>query len=353
VAHFRELLALCLAHSHASLSDCAACADRLSQAVALYEGNFLAGLSLGGSIALEEWLLFNQEQLHRQAMEALVDLADYHEANGDYETAAALVRRQVDLEPWREESHRQLMRVLAASDQRNAALGQYESCCRILAAELGVEPAPETTALYEQIRTGQFVSSFFPTVIVDLGEAPNTGTFYGRQAELARLERWLITDRCRLVAVLGLGGVGKTSLAAHLARSLADQFDVVFWRSLLNAPPLPELLQSCLQYFGGQTGALPEGLDEQLALLLQAMRRQRCMIILDNLESVMQSERAGYFKPGYEAYDQLLRRIVQSDHQSCLLLTSREKPQGLAALSGDSPKTPAGCCVPPTTASHP
>ncbi len=348
VARFQELRALCQAHPHPDPSACVACAERLNQAVALYEGNFLAGLSLPGSIALEEWVLLNQERLHRQAVAILTHLANYHETHGNFELAATLTRRQVELEPWREEAHRQLMRVLAAAGQRRAALAQYESCCRILAAELGVEPTPETTALYERIRVGgldrgnalQVSPAPLPlrSPTIDWGEAPPSGAFYGRQAELARLERWLITERCRLVALLGMGGIGKTSLAAHLARSLADQFEVVYWRSLVNAPSLPEVLRACLQFLAGQTLAdLPTSLDEQLALLVNFLRQRRCLLVLDNLETVMQSERAGSFKPDYEIYHQLLRRIAQNEHQSCLLLTSRERPQGLAQLAEDVP----------------
>ena len=50
------------------------------------------------------------------------------------------------------------MRALALGGQRSAALAQYEACRRLLADELGVEPAPETTALYEQIRRGTLVA---------------------------------------------------------------------------------------------------------------------------------------------------------------------------------------------------
>ena len=46
---------------------------------------------------------------------------------------------------------------------------------------------------------------------VDWGEAPDVEIFYGRQTELTQLQQWLMADRCRLVAVLGMGGIGKTA----------------------------------------------------------------------------------------------------------------------------------------------
>lgn len=95
-----------------------------------------------------------REQLHRQALDTLHTLAAYYEKQGIYERAQRYARRQLALEPWREEAHRQLMRALALAGDRSAVLAHYKTCCRLLADELGVEPAPETTALYERIRGG-------------------------------------------------------------------------------------------------------------------------------------------------------------------------------------------------------
>ena len=128
---------------------------RLAQAVELYRGDFLAGFALPDSAAFEEWALIRREQLHQQALDALDTLATAHERRGDAAALCRYARRQLALEPWREQAHRQLMRGLALSGDRGAALAQYEACRRVLAAELGIEPEVETTALYEQIRTNE------------------------------------------------------------------------------------------------------------------------------------------------------------------------------------------------------
>ncbi|RIK37084.1 MAG: hypothetical protein DCC55_25315 [Chloroflexi bacterium] len=108
----------------------------------------------------------------------------------------------------------------------------------------------------------------------------------------------------------------------------------ILWRSLLNAPPLSEVLGDWLRVLSNQQVVeLPPSLDQQFALLLGYLRRQRCLLVLDNVESIMSiGERAGQYRSGYEDYGQLLQRIAEYDHQSCLLLTSREEPYTLKRL---------------------
>ncbi|MEM6426110.1 MAG: NB-ARC domain-containing protein, partial [Cyanobacteria bacterium P01_D01_bin.128] len=67
------------------------------------------------------------------------------------------------------------------------------------------------------------------------GEAADVTSFHGREAEQACLENWIVEDRCRLVALLGIGGVGKTALSIKLAKQVQGQFDYVVWRSLRHA----------------------------------------------------------------------------------------------------------------------
>src|SRR5690606_11998844 len=99
----------------------------------------------------------------------------------------------------------------------------------------------------------------------DWGEVPAISSFYGRQQEVDALRRWLLEDHCRLVAVLGMGGMGKTSVVVSTAKAVADHFEFVFWRSLVNTPPLGDLLQQALQLLSRrQLTQLPTTLNEQI-----------------------------------------------------------------------------------------
>jgi WD40 repeat protein len=172
----------------------------------------------------------------------------------------------------------------------------------------------------------------------DWGESPDVSVFYGRQAELAELKQWIVADRCRSVGVLGIGGVGKTALATRLAEQIKDQFDYVIWRSLRNAPPLDDILGECIQFLSDwRDNDLPQSTDRRISRLIDYLREQRCLLIVDNLEAILRGgEWAGRYQAGYEAYGELLRRIGETRHQSCLVLTSREKPREIALLEGEA-----------------
>ena len=168
----------------------------------------------------------------------------------------------------------------------------------------------------------------------DWGEAPEVADFVDREDELAALSHWLLVDRCRLVAVLGLGGIGKTALVANLAQQMASHFDVVFWRSLRNALPIEEWLSEAIRALDPARSPIPARQGAQLRLLLDLMRERRGLLVLDNLETILQpGERDARYRDGYEGYGEVLQQLGESAHQSCLLITGREEPPELAQFA--------------------
>jgi hypothetical protein len=173
---------------------------------------------------------------------------------------------------------------------------------------------------------------------IDWGNAPiDVQPFCGRELELRQLTDWISRDRCKLIGILGFGGVGKTTLAARLGDQVSAEFSVVIWRSLREAPPLSALLSDLVQFLSKFTEIeLPDNSDRAIARLLYHLQQQRCLIILDNAEALMESgDYAGQYRAGYHDYGQLLSTLGTARHQSCLLLTSREPAPEFAELAGD------------------
>jgi WD40 repeat protein len=173
---------------------------------------------------------------------------------------------------------------------------------------------------------------------IDWGEAPDVSVFYGRVVELTKLTTWVNEDRCKLVILLGMGGIGKTALVTKLTQQLQPHFKKIVWRSLRNAPPLKTLIPDLLEVLSDRAEIVPSTLpiSTQIARLLDYLRQERCLLVLDNAEAIVQDQSTSdihhQVDPGYA---ELFERIGASPHQSCLLVTSREKPAAIVPLEGE------------------
>lgn len=181
-----------------------------------------------------------------------------------------------------------------------------------------------------------------PDPQVDWGDAPEVASFSGREMELSLLTDWLLKQRCRVVSILGMGGIGKTSLAARLVQSVLSNsehagFERVYWRSLRDAPLPGEWLAGAIGFLSDQQVIPPSSDSEKLTTLLQLLRARHCLLVLDNFETLLEPGQAeGRYRAGLTGYGRLLRALGETGHQSCLVVTSRETLPELAILSGEA-----------------
>ncbi len=170
----------------------------------------------------------------------------------------------------------------------------------------------------------------------DWGDEVDVSIFYGRRQQLEQLRKMIVDDHCRVVTILGMGGIGKTALSIKMAQQVKHEFKYLFRQELKNAPSVKEVLVNCVKFLSGHTSTnLPIDLDKLIDLLIKSLKQFPCLIILDNAEEILKAgEHTGRYREGYEGYGVLLRRVGETAHQSCLVLTSREKPQQVAILEG-------------------
>jgi predicted ATPase/DNA-binding SARP family transcriptional activator len=324
VVRFRDLLAQCRTHGHPADEACPECRPLLEEVVELYESDFMAGFSLRDSPQFDEWQRFESEALRRELAGALERLAGGYAAQGDTERGVACAQRWVGLDPLHEPAHRLLMRLYAESGRRSEALRQYETCQRLLEEELGAPPDPETTALYQAIRVREEVAAGItsptpgrrpspppkaPLAASRHNLPPQPTPFVGREDELAQIAELLADRACRLLTVVGPGGMGKTRLAIQAGQEQVRRFEHGVFFVPLASLGSPDLLASTIIE---ALGIFRQGNIKPRAQILNTLRDREMLLILDNFEHLL--EGTG-----------LVARMLEVAAGLKLLVTSRER----------------------------
>ncbi len=167
---------------------------------------------------------------------------------------------------------------------------------------------------------------------VDWGEAPEVEELHGRTEELATLKQWMLEEQCRLIAVWGMAGMGKTALAVTLAEEIKSQFDYFIWRSLQYTPALSDLLADIIEFLSPTPNLeLSDSTSDRISQLIGLLQNHQCLIVLDNVEAILPDGNRDD-----EDYEELFRRVGRERHQSCMLLNSWEKPKEASLLERET-----------------
>lgn len=304
----------------------------LEEAAELYVGEFLAGFHVAKAALFEEWSTHRRQQLDLLAAEALQRLVDHHIDAGSYDGGIGYAYRLLNLDPWREEAHRNLMLFLMLKGDHDAAIRQYEKCRQLLADELGVTPSTKTQALYDNILRQMGQGGAGRHVRLAPGQAdrarpvphniPGQVTpFIGRQLEQRAIDNALGDRAARLITIFGVGGSGKTRLALTIAEKQAQAIqrdgayrfpDGVFFAPLQAIESPAEIVPALCQAVGFQPADETRDGRPAERQLLDHLRRQRLLLVIDNFEQLMDGV-------------QLLARIHHSAPDVHMLVTSRQK----------------------------
>ncbi len=311
-ALFQQAYATYERHDHQDGAVCMECLENLESAASLYQGEFLAGFSLAGGAAFEEWLLIQREFLQQKALQILHILTDLKEQQGEHEAALSYAQSQIALDPYYEPAYRQGMRIQVVKGSRSQALALYNQCRQFLNDELGVEPDAETTTLFEQIKEGELTAVPPRSAQTELHHFPTAHTpFIGRQQELDQIMTKLADPGCRVLSLLGPGGMGKTRLTLEIGQQLMDgpsiYRDGVYFISLVNVIDRDLLATTIAQ-------RLDLRLEEQTTprhQLLAYLRDKDMLLVFDNFEQI---------EDGASLVDEIVGKAPKVE----ILVTSRE-----------------------------
>ena len=295
--------------------EAALAAGRVDEALALYRGELLAGFDDAANEAWTQWLRFERERLRVAWRAAALERAPML----DPAAAVALTARLLDADSLDEAALRAQMQALARDGQAVAARQAYRRFAEHLATELAIEPDAQSRALHEALSLAPDPLPSSPPFDkaqdrLFRGREQDNDGFVGRAVELQRIAELLARDECRLLCLVGPGGVGKTRLARRAIAALTDRFaDGAWFIELEDAQTPAQAAQSLADALDVRAGA------DALSATTAALATRQALLVLDNAEQLADDAAA------------LVEPILAAAPRVKLLVTSRERlPVALA-----------------------
>ena len=276
-------------------------AARLNNALLRYRGDFLAGFYLPDAPRFNDWVVITQERLRKDLFAGYQRLLDRAIAQGDDGLAIETANRWLAWDELNEPVYQRLIRLLARGGRTAAALAQCERLAERLAAELGVAPQRVTTALCEQIRSGQFEAVPIEKTVrrqVNHNLPRELTPFIGRETEIDEITHRTLDPAYPLITLTGEGGIGKTRLSVALARRLLETdehpyLDGIWFVSLAEAagpekrPDPAALREEVATAIGSAVGMVFHGQRPPSRQLLAFLKEKTALLVLDNFETLV------------------------------------------------------------------
>ncbi|WP_101783614.1 AfsR/SARP family transcriptional regulator [Nonomuraea indica] len=274
--------------------DLTAAHARLTAALALWQGDPLAGLP--GPAAEAE-----RAALDLRRFDALERRLDLDLVLSRHREVIAELTTLCDRYPLRERLREMLMLALYRSGRQAEALGIFDDTRRRLADELGVDPDDALTTLYKRILDRDpSLSAPAPAEGPAPGPAPaqlpaDVADFVGRDDLIGELAGLLRAGAAAVpvTVICGMGGMGKTTLAVHLAHRVRESYpDGQLYVNLRGSSPDPlspeAVLGAFLRALGVPGPRIPEDLEECAALYRSSLAGRRVLVVLDNAADAAQ-----------------------------------------------------------------
>jgi predicted ATPase len=263
-------------------------AENLEAGLALYQNNFLDGFFIRGARGFDEWLIYERERIRLGTLDALFSLVNFHANTANFPKGIHYARRALELEPLMEAGYQQLMRLLDHSGRSSEALIQYENCRQILSKELGVDPSEETQELFSCLLKGERLPGIPGTQHQHNLPLP-LSDIIGRDDDLTQIATLLENPACRLLSLIGIGGIGKTRLGFHAAAAGLDFFPDGVWLVELAAFTETEILPDHIAAVFGVTAQEAKSRRGVTDILVDYLKHKNLLLVLDNCEHLIEA----------------------------------------------------------------
>lgn len=302
--------------------------DNLIKVKKLYRGDFLEGFTLRDSPDFDTWQLFQAETIRQEYQFLLDELCNRLANEGRYAELIRTSRQWVQLDALNERAQRNLILAYAKNNQKSAALRQFRELEKLLEVELSTTPSPETVELLSQIQQRNLtVSSGFDNNQA-LNYIPKTelksipkifeyaDRFIGREREIKQISELIAKQDCRLLTLIGPGGIGKTRLATIILDELSNVFsDGVYYTTLTSIDHPDQLLSTISAAVGcviRSEDISGNPLKPPTEQLWDYLSTKKSLLVVDNFEHVIAG--AGF-----------IAELINKTSNLKIIITSRTK----------------------------